>query len=62
MENSSSTMFWVVGGIVLAAAIIVVAKVIFPQITNKIGDFLRRMVDHADSSVSSTFDHDVPKQ
>lgn len=55
MENSSSTMFWVVGGIVLAAAIIVAAKVIFPNLTDRIGIFLNKMVSNADSSVSSTF-------
>lgn len=56
MENSSSTMFWVVGAIVIAAGIIFVANKMFPNITNKVGGFMQTMVDKAQGNVMNSFD------
>ena len=39
METSSSTMYWVIGGIVIASAIIAVVLFAFPTITDGIVDF-----------------------
>ena len=47
MENSSSTMYWTVGGILAAAVIIAVLIVAFPQITEKITGLMDTMISNA---------------
>lgn len=62
METSSSTMYWVIGGIVIASAIIAVVLFAFPTITDGIVDFMNGMLDHAKSRVQDTYgDGDKPK-
>ena len=56
METSSSTMYWVIGGIVIASAIIAVVLFAFPTITDGIVDFMNSMLDHAQTSVKNTYD------
>lgn len=55
METSSSTMYWVIGGIVIASAIIAVVIFAFPTITDGIVDFMNAMLGHAQKSVSDTY-------
>lgn len=55
METSSSTMYWVIGGIVIASVIIAVVMVAFPMISEKIVDFMNDMLAHAQKSVKDTY-------
>ncbi len=55
METSSSTMYWVIGGIVIASAIIAVVILAFPTITDGIVDFMNTMLGHAQKSVDKTY-------
>ena len=55
METSSSTMYWVIGGIVIASAIIAVVLFAFPTITDGIVDFMNSMLGHAQSRVDGTY-------
>ena len=55
METSSSTMYWVIGGIVIASAIIAVVLFAFPTITDGIVDFMNSMLGHAQTSVKNTY-------
>ena len=55
METSSSTMYWVIGGIVIASAIIAVVLFAFPTITDGIVDFMNSMLGHAQSRVEDTY-------
>lgn len=55
METSSSTMYWVIGGIVIASAIIAVVIFAFPTITDGIVDFMNSMLGHAQKSVDNTY-------
>lgn len=55
METSSSTMYWVIGGIVIASAIIAVVLFAFPTITDGIVDFMNSMLGHAQTSVEGTY-------
>ena len=55
METSSSTMYWVIGGIVIASAIIAVVLLAFPTITDSIVDFMNTMLGHAQKRVDSTY-------
>lgn len=57
METSSSIMYWVIGGIVIASVVITVVLVAFPTITDSIVDFMNTMLGHAQNSVDHTF-HD----
>lgn len=57
METSSSIMYWVIGGIVIASVVITVVLVAFPTITDSIVDFMNTMLGHAQKSVDGTF-HD----
>ncbi len=50
METSSSTMYWVIGGIVIASAIIAVVILAFPTLINNIVDFMNSMLSHAKNS------------
>ena len=62
METSSSTMYWVIGGIVIASAIIAVVLLAFPTITDGIVDFMNTMLDNAKTRVSNTYgDESNPK-
>ena len=58
METSSSTMYWVIGGIVIASAIIAVVLFAFPTITDGIVDFMNNMLGHAQKSVEGTYNDD----
>ena len=55
METSSSTMYWVIGGIVIASAIIAVVLFAFPTITDGIVDFMNSMLDNAQTRVGNTY-------
>ena len=57
METSSSTMYWVIGGIVIASAIIAVVLFAFPTITDGIVDFMNSMLGHAQSRVEGTYNN-----
>ena len=62
METSSSTMYWVIGGIVIASAIIAVVLIAFPTITDGIVDFMNTMLGHAQKRVETTYgDESNPK-
>lgn len=50
METSSSTMYWVIGGIVIASAIIAVVLFAFPTITDGIVDFMNSMLGHVQNA------------
>lgn len=54
MENSSSTMYWTVGGILAAAVIIAVLIVAFPQITEKITGLMDTMISNATRKTTET--------
>lgn len=60
METSSSTMYWVIGGIVIASAIIAVVIFAFPTITDGIVDFMNSMLGHAQKSVEHTYQEQTP--
>lgn len=47
METSSSTMYWAIGSILIASAIIAIAIFAFPTIIDEIVDFMNSMIDHA---------------
>ena len=55
METSSSTMYWVIGGIVIASAIIAVVLIAFPSISDGIVDFMNNMLGHAQKRVDNTY-------
>lgn len=57
METSSSTMYWVIGGIVIASVVIAVVMVAFPMISEKIVDFMNDMLGYAQKSVKDTYSH-----
>lgn len=55
METSSSTMYWVIGGIVIASVVIAVVIIAFPMISERIVAFMNEMLDHAQKSVDDTY-------
>lgn len=55
METSASTMYWVIGGIAIASAIIAVVLIAFPTLADGVVDFMNTMLGHAQKSVDSTY-------
>lgn len=47
MEKSSSIMYWVIGSIIIASAIIAIVIFAFPTIIDESVDFMNSMIDHA---------------
>lgn len=47
MEASSSTMYLVIGSILIVSAIIAIVLFAFPTIIDEIVDFMNSMIDHA---------------
>ena len=47
METSAVTIYWTIGGMLIASAIIAVVLFAFPTITNGIVDFMNTLMHHA---------------
>lgn len=50
METSASTIYLVIGSILIASAIIAVAIFAFPTLINDIVDFMNSMLGHAENA------------
>lgn len=47
LEHNSDRMYWVIGAIVIGALIVIAAQKLFPDVFNKVGDTLSKMIDRA---------------
>ncbi|EAK8385907.1 hypothetical protein [Enterococcus sp. DIV1420a] len=53
MERETSILSWVIYTVLISAIIFTVAKVVFPELTNQVFDYLKSLIPVASSAASS---------
>lgn len=56
MPESSSTLWWTIAGVLVAAVIIGVVLIAFPKLTTSITDSMQKMISTASDKITGSMD------